>query len=265
MITLLLAIQLASYDLSAQQADYDGKTLILNGQIEIAHPMGRLSAQKATIENLNLRSSHKKTTHLHLENDVEIDVPEGKIPFSVRAKRAECDLFSSNPFSYFQVQEVRFLDQVQISTQNDLAAAGGFAVYKSGTFTLFPSAPKTHCQLIRGREEIYAQKIDFDLASETLHLEGTVQLHSSRMKNKESFATADHLFYHLGEKLIVLAAIPPKKVLFWQNDLSLSANEIKIRQDPQTGTESIEGFGDVHFTFDDEEQNFIEKFFSNYL
>lgn len=261
MIALLLAL---TYNLTADQADYDGKTLILAGHFHIDHPMGGLSAEKATIENLQLHGAGKKTTQLHLENNVEIE-SVGKTPFLLKAKRAICDLPPASLFSFFQIQEIRFFDQVEIATIQDLLARGGSALYKLGTLTLFPTLPTASCKLYRGEEEIHAQEIRFELPTETLHLKGNVLLHSTRIKEKESFASADSLLYRTREKTLTLSSIPPKKVLFWQDGLSLSASEVQIKQDPETEEETIEGFGDVHFTFDLEEQNFIKKFIANYL
>lgn len=89
-------------------------------------------------------------------------------------------------------------------------------------------------------------------------LEGAVRLISSRFQGKESFAMADHLSYDPIAKTILFKA--DKRVLFWQDGLTLSASEVLIRAD-----ETIVGHGDVHFTFDMEEQNQIDAFFKNYL
>jgi lipopolysaccharide export system protein LptA len=89
-------------------------------------------------------------------------------------------------------------------------------------------------------------------------LEGNVRLIASRVQDKESFAIADTLTYNPIQKTLLFSA--EKKVLFWQEGLSLSASEILIRQD-----QSVEGHGDVHFAFDLDEQNFIDELFKQYL
>lgn len=91
-----------------------------------------------------------------------------------------------------------------------------------------------------------------------LKLEGNVQLVSSRIQDKLSYAIADTLTYNPIDKTLLFSS--PRKVLFWQQGLSLSATQVLIRQD-----QSIEGHGDVHFAFDLEEQNSIEKLFKQYL
>jgi lipopolysaccharide export system protein LptA len=91
-----------------------------------------------------------------------------------------------------------------------------------------------------------------------LVLEGRVRLISSQVQNKESFAVAQSLTYNPIEKTLLFSS--PRRVLFWQEGLTLSASEVLIRHD-----HTVEGRGDVHFTFDLEEQNFINEFFNNYL
>lgn len=323
MMALLLAL---CYNLSATQADYDGKTLSFNGKFQITHPMGRISAEKATLQNLQLHRQ-TKASQLTLENNVEIEVPDGKTPFTISAKRAFCELLPNTIFSIFQFQELFFYDQVEIRTLANLCARGGSAVYKLGTLLLFPSLPTNHCQLLRGEDRIDAHEIRFDLPNETLlceaprgvlhqgplyfssdkliwhkkentlellqnvrlqqnnllciegdhgsvtcreefepdtlTLQGNIRLISTRIQDKESFASADTITYHPADKTLVLSAASPKRVLFWQEGLYLSAPEIKIHL--LAKNESIEGIGDIHFTFDPQEKDFFETLFSKYL
>lgn len=91
-----------------------------------------------------------------------------------------------------------------------------------------------------------------------LVLEGNVRLISTCIQDKESYAVADTLTYHPIEKTLLLSS--DRKVLFWQEGLSLSASEVLIRQD-----QTVEGHGDVHFAFDLEEQNYIDELFKQYL
>ncbi len=93
---------------------------------------------------------------------------------------------------------------------------------------------------------------------ELLTLTGHVHLISSQIQNKESYAVAESLTYNPKEKTLLFSS--ERKVLFWQEGLSLSATEVLIRED-----QTVEGKGEVHFSFDLEEQNFINDFFNNYL
>jgi lipopolysaccharide export system protein LptA len=96
-------------------------------------------------------------------------------------------------------------------------------------------------------------------------LENNVRLYSSSIQGKESFSIADRVSFSPQEGTIVLSASFPKRVLFWQEGLNLSAPEISIKKDPATKKETIEGKGDVHFAFDTEEKNIIEQLLSKYL
>ncbi|MBU6446684.1 MAG: hypothetical protein KGQ49_04730, partial [Verrucomicrobia bacterium] len=89
-------------------------------------------------------------------------------------------------------------------------------------------------------------------------LQGNVRLIASQFQGKESYAMADRLTYNPLEKTFLFGA--DRRVLFWQDGLTLSAPEVLIRRD-----EAIEGHGEVHFTFDLDEQNCIDDFFKQYL
>ncbi len=98
-----------------------------------------------------------------------------------------------------------------------------------------------------------------------IELNDNIRLFSPSIQNKNSFALADKIFVYPDEQTLVLSAIHPKRVLFWQEGIALSAPEILIQKDPLTKEESIQGKGDIHCTFTSEEQNIINKFISNYL
>jgi len=101
--------------------------------------------------------------------------------------------------------------------------------------------------------------VDLDQLQPTLvTLDGNVRLISSRIQDKESYAVADTLTYNPTEKTLLFAAA--NRVLFWQDGLALSASEVLIRQD-----QTVEGHGDVHFSFDLDEQNYIDELFKQYL
>jgi lipopolysaccharide export system protein LptA len=247
------------HNLEADQLDYDGKTLTFKGAFCLQHPMGTLSAEKASIDNLQLNHSHQTGVKVLLEQQVQLDAPT----FSLKAGKAECELSSQTTFSLLDFEELHLSDSIEIhAPEHNLTACGDFAIYKLGTLVLYPSLPNTHCQVLQGDDKIDAQKIRFDLSSQTVSLEGDVRLISSKIRGQKSFAAADSILYGLAEKTLTLSSIPPRKVLFWQKDLSLSADQVIVRQDPET---TVEGMGDVHFSFDLEETDYFQKFFQNYL
>lgn len=98
-----------------------------------------------------------------------------------------------------------------------------------------------------------------------VEIEGDIHLFSPSIQNKDSFAVADRIHFSPIQQTMTLSAKEPKRVLFWQEGVSLSAPEIIIEKDPLTGEEFIQGKGDIHFTFNTEEQNIIDQFISKYL
>jgi len=92
-----------------------------------------------------------------------------------------------------------------------------------------------------------------------------VQLFSPNIQEKETFALADTIEMNLIGQTLLLKADAPKRALFWQQGVHLSAPEMLIFKDPETDKECIQGKGDVRFTFNTDEQNLIERFMSKYL
>ena len=97
-----------------------------------------------------------------------------------------------------------------------------------------------------------------ELEPQIIRLSGNIRLISSKILDKESFAIADMLTYDPFTKTFLFSS--EKRVLFWQEGLSISAPQVLIHKD-----QTIQGLGDVHFAFDLEEQNFIDKLFKQYL
>ena len=108
--------------------------------------------------------------------------------------------------------------------------------------------------VIAKRGKIYLNKMQ----PTNMILEHDVQLLSSHIQGKKSHAMSEKLTYSPQNKTFLFSGA--KRVLFWQDGLTLSANEVLIHKD-----QTVEGHGDVHFTFDLEEQNKIHQFFNKYL
>lgn len=286
---------LALYFLSADQADYNGSDLVFSGKFQVEHPIGVLKAEKATLQQF----SEKKRSHLELEKEVSVEVTRGKTPFSIRSKKAFCELPPATLLSLFQFQRLEFFEDVEIKTAESILAKGGSAIYKTGSLHLYPSIPSSLCHLYRGNDQIDAKEIKFDFLKEELHctsakgviqpkteqapihfaadrliwekkkekihLEGSVRFFSPSIQDKESFSIADEICFSSKDQTLILSAKAPKRVLFWQEGLSLSAPEVYIHLDPNTKKESIEAKGDVHFAFDLEEKNIIDQLLSKYL
>ena len=122
-----------------------------------------------------------------------------------------------------------------------------------------------HCR----PEESCAFKFAADQAHftvrDSLRLSGHVRLFTNRLQAKETFALADELTYRPEEGILFLWAHSDRRVLFWQDDLRMAATELQIRKDRATKDESVRGIGDVHFSFDLEEQQMFHEIFGRWL
>ncbi len=98
-------------------------------------------------------------------------------------------------------------------------------------------------------------------------LDETVQFIIKNSNQSLGYGVADKILFSPEDKHLTLSALKDKKVLFWQDDrsLSLSADEITISKDPLTQKEEVQGKGSVRFSFNLEEETFFQNIFSQYL
>lgn len=197
----------------------------------------------------------------------------------IQSAHSELTLFQKKG----KLEAVEKLQQIHCSVAEDLTLTAD-----EGTYT-FPShqfIAEKNCSVLQQQHRIDGSRIHFDLLQEIVTydtpsgfiapfhftadkltwlkkedqflLEGNVRLMSTEFENKESYAVAEQLIYNLIDKTLLLTS--NRRVLFWQEGLSLSASEVLIRED-----RSVEGRGDVHFTFDLDEQNSLEQLFGHFL
>lgn len=239
--------------LKADRATYsisDFQFIELTDQVEISERSGPCARGGSALYRKGKAILYPKVPNLRCSLSFKEDLIEAKrIEFDLEKEELFCDqpigtlfqnpiYFSASSMTWRRPKnEIALEGTVQIEHLNEMKAEGSSAlVTYQGEFQC------TH-----------------------FSLKGNVSLQSNRIDGKESFALADALSYNPTEKLFILSAEAPKKVLFWQDDLRLSANEVRIRPDPNTKLDSIEGIGDVHFAFDLEEENAIHEFFRNLL
>lgn len=124
--------------------------------------------------------------------------------------------------------------------------------------------------------EIYADKLTIHYAKQenslkptALKLEGNVHLLNRTAIDSENktdfmqYALADTVEYTTQAKEISLSAHTGNRVLFFDrvNNLQVSAPALKIRRDEATQKESIQGIGNVRFSFQKQEIEAIKKQF----
>lgn len=127
--------------------------------------------------------------------------------------------------------------------------------------------------------EIYADQATLDyeqlegsqtLSPKKLTLEGHVHiLNRSSVNPNESesflqYALSDKVEFFPKESEMILTSAKDGRVLFFDkaNNLQVSAPAIKIRRDAKMKKESIQGIGDVRFSFVDKELEKLKKHFS---
>ncbi|CUI16043.1 hypothetical protein PNK_0412 [Candidatus Protochlamydia naegleriophila] len=125
--------------------------------------------------------------------------------------------------------------------------------------------------------DIYADQVqlfyawkDRELVPAKIVLEGHVKLlnrfdgHFQESSSILQYALADHVAYFPITQEIVLSGQNGNRVLFFDkvNNVQMSAPALKIRRDEQNQKSSVQGIGDVRFTFIEKELNQLRQRFS---
>lgn len=124
--------------------------------------------------------------------------------------------------------------------------------------------------------DIYADQAEFSylsteqgLVPTTVVMQGHVKIfnrfhgHLQESGSVLQYALADRVDYYLKEQEMLLASKEKNRVLFFDkiNNLRMSAPSLKILHDKQSNKESIQGIGDVRFTFVESEFEELKKRF----
>jgi hypothetical protein len=118
--------------------------------------------------------------------------------------------------------------------------------------------------------EIFADKAffyySFDqgrLVPKRLELIGDVKIHN-HASGSIQYALADRAEYQFRDNTLLLHSVERPRVLFYDtfNKVQASAPMLQVQRNPKTGHEAIQGHGDVHFLFAEEEWNELKNRFS---
>jgi hypothetical protein len=98
----------------------------------------------------------------------------------------------------------------------------------------------------------------------SLALQGDVTIESAALDEPSRQGIADRLTYSPETQTVILSALPKKRVLFKdeEQNLSMSAQEIHLTKDPNTGKMQAKGIGNVKFSLSGEENELLKKRFS---
>lgn len=123
--------------------------------------------------------------------------------------------------------------------------------------------------LYADRAEISYRWVDRKIIVETMMLEGNVQLIHRFVGPKQELGAVLHIA--LADKLecfpqkhdMIFTSDKGKRVLFFDkaNNIQMSAPSLKVRHDPLTKKETIQGVGDVRFTFIEKEMEELKHHF----
>ncbi len=95
----------------------------------------------------------------------------------------------------------------------------------------------------------------------SITLQGDVTIQSVKDSGSRRLGLADRLTYSPETRTVILSAHPKKRVLFQdeEQNLTMSAQEIHLVRDSETGEIQAQGIGNVQFSFSSEENNLLKK------
>ncbi len=239
-----------SFTIESEEVHYDGKSICLKGKVKI-----------------------KQNQTLCVSTDHEVSIQQGV----VNGKKGVCHIHSpkTTHLSYLEAKS---------GHTHDMTAPGGVIIdHEHQEMTLFSlsNAPglseeerQVYLEGLLG--EVYADRAILKytwekerLLPEKLILEGHVCLKnrfSGHLQESGSilhYALADRVHYFPEKQEMFLFSEGDNRVLFFDkvNHMQMSAVSLNVKRDPVTNKDSIQGRGDVRFTFLEKEWKEFQKHF----
>lgn len=268
----------------------------LKRQLLFAYPQGKLSVarnQGAEFTQIDFSSDtmiwDEKQNALTLRDHVVIN-QQG---IGTLTNDKEIQLFQQETNGSKQLSTIESLGTTILTYTDDdnsqthtLTCYGKACVNHQSCQTVMESPRDSQGKVIEGKQvyfkdnlgEIYSDKLTVQYTMldgvplpTKLILEGHVRLfgRSSALTEDTStflqYALADVVEYNPQAKELVLVSKGKNRVLFYDrtNNLQVSAPKIKVRRDQTTNKESIQGMGDVRFSFIEKELEAMKKAFSD--
>lgn len=227
---ILIAALMGLYQLQAEKAKYNGQDLILSESVEMTHPIGRLSANRAVLH-------HFKMDHQKPFQTLSLD---GKV--RVHAVTADRDLFLSAEHADGKIdagilmgfQNFRCQGDVEISTSDGFCAKGGEAQYycmanRGKMIELTPHPIYHECTLLHERDHLQAKKIRFEMEQKKITCEQPHgEIFSCWKKNSSVFFTADRLNWQ--QDLVLDGNV---SLLNVEQSISFHSNRITLALTPE--------------------------------
>lgn len=219
----------------SESAHYDGKEITLTGQVVVENSMGKLFSETAVLKRTEQGKSKIDFSKVELCRHVTAHLFNGSL---LRCDIVHLDYDSLTGVFYGSPQE-------QVYYQDDMG------------------------EIYADRVTVTYAFIDGEYKPAKITLRDHVQLINrsslSKIKDKVTlqYALADYVEVFPNEETMLLKAYEGKRVLFFDKikDMQLSAKLIKGQRTP-SGNQSIQGQGDVRFTFGQEEIDKLKKHFN---
>jgi hypothetical protein len=232
---LLLIFLLSSYliavesdkttTISADEVEYDGTKVLLNGKVTLTNVMGVVKAKHAILQRDLLGTCKIDFPYLELFENVEATFSNQGTLF---CEKVVCNYFTLK--SHFTgTKELHYTDE-----RGEIFAVEGIVEYA---------------------------EIDNSIEPLKITLKGNVRLIHKAPASQ--YALADILEYYPKEEIIVLKGQEGGRVLFFDRakGMQMSALEVRAKRGDTKGKEAIQGIGDVCFLFKEEELNKLKDRF----
>lgn len=239
-----------SLTLEADEVHYDGKAICLKGKVKI-----------------------KQNQTLCLSTDHEVSIQQG----TINGKKTICQIHSP------KATHLSYIDAKSGQAHKMTAPGGAILDHEHQEIHLF-SLPESSDISKEERQvylegllgEVYADKAVLKykwekerMIPEKLTLENHICLKnrfSGHLQESGSilhYALADQVEYFPEKQEMLLSSQGENRVLFFDkvNHVQMSAASLKVQRDPLTNKDSIQGIGDVRFTFMEKELKEFKKHF----
>lgn len=217
----------------SDQAHYDGKIVLLTGQVLVENSLGKIIAQTAQLKRDEHGISKIDFPFIELNENVSAQLYNGSI---LHCHHVSINYDSLSGIFYGNdTTQVHYCDDMGeiYANQAQISYAYINGEYKPVKITLIDQV-----QLIN-------------------HMK-------AQEKSQRQYALADRVEYFFDQEEMILQANEGKRVLFFDpvKDMQLAARLVKGHRNYQTGNQAIQGIGDVRLTFKQDELDKLKKSFN---
>lgn len=221
-------------NIKTDSASYDGEVLNLEGKINLSHPVGKLSAKKATLNKKINHETNKLVSSILLENKVSLTLTNGSLllcekafydidnqtidffneknklrykgnflqknspptPFLITSKKAHTEPSKSEEKKDLLF---KFFDNVRIKLDNDIFIYGNEAIYANNNILIHPKDSSSFCKVLTKEFKIFSRSLNLNIDNLTLSSEKTF----GKIKELLKFS-AENLSYYKNENKLEL-------------------------------------------------------------